>query len=184
MGTPPFRNRRRSNLADHHTAYAHACSLRSRKSSFYRRRSPRRRAVHRRRNLLRASLRRTLGKCDCENYQRRRSTISTPRFRWRLRRNVSRKTLDQSARAGSSFITPPRVVSYSSCTSSADIPIAHRENCFAEIVAKALWAVWDGRAIGTWLLRLASRFNRVGHQHRDGHWPHASRDRRDRAGFF
>ncbi len=85
-----------------------ACSLRSRKSSFYRRRCPRRGAVYWRRNLLRASLRRARFGCDCENHQRQGSTIGTPRIRSCLCRNVLGKTLDQSTCARCGFISSHR----------------------------------------------------------------------------
>ncbi len=105
----PARKRpHRPPLAHHHTAHPCVCSLRSRKSSFYRRRCPRRGAVYWRRNLLRASLRRARFGCDCENHQRQGSTIGTPRIRSCLCRNVLGKTLDQSTCARCGFISSHR----------------------------------------------------------------------------
>ena len=117
MGATTLRNRRRSTLAHHHTTHPRACSLRPRKSSFYRGRCARRGAVYRRRNLLRTSLRRARCKCDCGNYQRQRSTISTQRIHSCLRGDISRKTLDQSTGARCGFISSHR---FALCPCSAN----------------------------------------------------------------
>ncbi len=67
--------------------------------------------------LLRASLRGTRSRGDCENRQRQRSTVSAARIRSRLRRNVSGKTLDQSAGTGGCSIASAGIIFYSSCAS-------------------------------------------------------------------
>jgi len=130
MGGATFPNRKRSAVANNYAADARSNSIDPGKSLLHRRRCPRGRTVYRRRNLLRAPLRRTGRECNCKNQPRRRSTIDLARIRSGTRRDVSRTTLDQSTGARCSLIAAHCFIFRARRPNSAiDFATAYEEDC-------------------------------------------------------
>src|SRR5205823_9038198 len=87
--------------------------------------------------------------------------------------------MDKSLGARGGFVATHSIISYSSCASSTYLPLTDQENWRAKLLATARQDLCRRRAAGTWLQRLPRRFYRIRHQHRNGHWTDAARDRRN-----
>src|SRR5207244_13543281 len=87
--------------------------------------------------------------------------------------------MDKSLGARGGFVATHSIISYSSCASSTYLPLTYQENCRAKLLATARQDLCRRRAAGTWLQRLPPRFYRIRHQHRNGPWTDAPRDRRN-----
>src|SRR5437899_4179869 len=91
------------------TPLTRACSSRPREFVLHRRCGACRRAVYRRRNLLRVAIRRVGRQCDRKNHSRRRSPTCNTRIHSCSSRDVSRAIVDQSNRARGRLIAAVRV---------------------------------------------------------------------------
>src|SRR5205085_5808926 len=116
-------------MAHDYAADARSNSGRARKFIFHRRRRARGRALYRRRNFLRAALRRARLECNRENSSRRRSILGSARVRSRTPGHISRPALDQSTRARVGFVTALCVTIVATwAIKCADLPGTHEEN--------------------------------------------------------